>query len=391
MTDRTELIRQLIGAFNSRRFDEYAAAFHEDAVIEYPQSGERIHGRATALAMFGAFATAPTFDVWRIDASGDIAVVHAMGNYPDSEPWHVLLEYQFEGDAIVRETAYFGAAFPPAAWRSQFVRVEPFSVKQAETDAAMAYETLMVPALFGEWAPRVANAARIRSGDRVLDVACGTGILAREIHSRLGGSGSVSGVDRMAGMVEVAAGLAPDIEWRTGSAESLPYQDGAFDAVVSQFGLMFFDDRIAAIREMLRVLVPGGRLAVAVWDALEQMPAYAAELELLDRLAGRPAADALRAPFVLGDPGALESMFRQAGAESIRVETQRGTGRFPSARVMVEADLRGWLPVMGVVLPEELIQQVLEEAEVVLRPWINADGSIAFETSAHVVTAVKGS
>jgi hypothetical protein len=79
MPGRTERLRQLIRGFNSRRFDEYAAAFHEDVVIEYPQSGERIHGRANALAMFGAFATAPTFDVWRIDASGDIAVVHATG------------------------------------------------------------------------------------------------------------------------------------------------------------------------------------------------------------------------------------------------------------------------------------------------------------------------
>jgi hypothetical protein len=105
MPGRTERLRQLIGAFNSRRFDEYAAAFDEDVVIEYPQPGERIHGRANALAMFGAFATAPTFDVWRIDASGDIAVVHATGHYPDSDPWYVMLEYQFAGDMIVRETA----------------------------------------------------------------------------------------------------------------------------------------------------------------------------------------------------------------------------------------------------------------------------------------------
>jgi hypothetical protein len=128
-----------------------------------------------------------------------------------------------------------------------------------------------------------------------------------------------------------------------------------------------------------------------VWDDIEEMPAYAAELELLDRLAGPAAADALRAPFVLGDAGALASIFERAGAESVRVETQRGTGRFPSARVKVEADLRGWLPVMGVVLPEELIQEVLEEAAVALRPWIRDDETIAFETSAHIVTAARPS
>ena len=127
MPGRTELIHELIGALNGRGFDEYAAAFHEDAVIEYPQSGERILGRANALAMFRVFATPPTFDAWRIDASGDIAVVHATGHYPDSEPWHVLLEYQFAGDVIARETACFGVSFPPAAWRSSHVRVERFT------------------------------------------------------------------------------------------------------------------------------------------------------------------------------------------------------------------------------------------------------------------------
>jgi SAM-dependent methyltransferase/ketosteroid isomerase-like protein len=390
MPDRTELIHHLIAASNGRRFDEYAAAFHEDAVIEYPQSGERILGRANALAMFRAYATPPTFDAWRIDASGDIAVVHATGHYPDSEPWHVLLEYQFAGHDRTRD-GVLRRVVPASRLAKRECPPGEVHVTQEQGDAAMAYETLMVPALFGEWAPRVADAAGIQTSDRVLDVACGTGILAREIKSRLAGSGFVSGVDRMAGMVDVAGRLAPDVDWRTGSAESLPYRDGAFDAVVSQFGLMFFGDRVRALREMQRVLVPDGRLAVAVWDDIEEMPAYAAELELLDRLAGPAAADALRAPFVLGDAGALASIFERAGAESVRVETQRGTGRFPSARVKVEADLRGWLPVMGVVLPEELIQEVLEEAAVVLRPWIRDDETIAFETSAHIVTAARPS
>jgi SnoaL-like domain len=127
MSNRVEHLQALIGAFNTRRFDEYTAAFHEDAVIEYPQSGERVIGRANALAMFRAFATPPTFDVWRIDDSGDIGIVHATGHYPGAAPLHVLLEYQFAGSVVVRETAYFGAAFPPATWRSPFVNVERFT------------------------------------------------------------------------------------------------------------------------------------------------------------------------------------------------------------------------------------------------------------------------
>lgn len=70
------------------------------------------------------------------------------------------------------------------------------------------------------------------------------------------------------GMLSVAARTAPDIEWRQGAAESLPYPDETFDSVVNQFGLMFFTHRRAALQEMVRVLVPGGRLAVAVFDSL---------------------------------------------------------------------------------------------------------------------------
>ena len=95
-------------------------------------------------------------------------------------------------------------------------------------------------------------------------------------------------------MVEVARELAPDLEWHVGVAESLPFEDRSFDAVVSQFALMFLDDRSRALREMLRVLVPGGRLSVLVWNAIETMPAYASEAALFERMAGQAAADAVR-------------------------------------------------------------------------------------------------
>jgi SAM-dependent methyltransferase len=259
----------------------------------------------------------------------------------------------------------------------------------AEIAAATAYEELFVPALFAEWAPRVLDAARVRLGQRVLDVACGTGILAREAASRVGAGGSVTGLDPGAGLLAVAGRLAPAVEWRQGTAESLPFPDRSFDAVVSQFGLMFFRDRPAALREMLRVLAPGGRLAVAVWDSLDHTPAYASEVALLERIAGRPAADALRAPFVLGDRGELRALFESAGVASVAIATHHGTGRFPSVRTMVEADLRGWLPVMGVVLTEEQIGEMLKEAEHALNPFVTAQGAVEFDSPAHIVTATK--
>lgn len=258
-----------------------------------------------------------------------------------------------------------------------------------QIEAAQAYEGLMVSALFSEWAPRVAAAADIGRGDRVLDVACGTGVLAREAARRVGGGGSVTGLDRNAGMLEVARRSAPDLEWHEGVAESLPFETASFDAVVSQFGLMFFEDRSAAVAEAVRVLVPGGNVAFAVWDRIENAPAFAAEVAVLERIAGVRAANAVRAPFNLGDSGALRELFDRADLADLRIETHRGTARFPGARVMVEADLRGWLPVMGVVLSEEEIQQILDEAERELSAWVTRDGRIEFAVSAHIVTGRK--
>jgi len=258
-----------------------------------------------------------------------------------------------------------------------------------EIAAATAYENLHVPALFQQWAPRVVEAAKIRSGDRVLDVACGTGVLAREAASYLGEDPSVAGLDPGAGMLAVAQRLSPSIDWRQGVAESLPYDDGSFDAVVSQFGLMFFNDRAGAIREKLRVLAPGGRMAVAVWDSLENSEAYPIEVELLERLAGREAADALRAPFVLGDRSELAALFEDAGVTSVEVTTHRGTARFPNVRTMVEADLRGWLPVMGVNLGEETIAEILEQAERALAHYVTPSGTVEFDSPAHIVTGSR--
>jgi SAM-dependent methyltransferase len=262
-------------------------------------------------------------------------------------------------------------------------------VPQALLEAGTAYEALFVPALFGQWAPTVADAAQVKSGDRVLDVACGTGVLAREVAARVGKAGHVAGLDRHAGMLAVARDLSSGIDWHEGAAEALPFPDGSFDAVVCQFGLMFFADRDKAVREMQRVMVPGGRCVVAVWDAIDHAPAFAVLVALLDRIAGKAAGNALRAPFALGEKSVLANLFGGAGATSVNIATREGTARFPSAREFVEAEVKGWLPVMGVALPQPTIDRIEGEAKSMLAEYATPDGGLSFKISSHIVSLRK--
>jgi SAM-dependent methyltransferase len=260
---------------------------------------------------------------------------------------------------------------------------------QAQVDAATAYEEFFVPALFSEWPARVVQALGLQKEHRVLDVACGTGVLTRELAGRIGPGGRVAGLDINEGMLTLARRSLPEVEFRQGTAEALPYPDATFDAVTCQFGLMFFADRAQALREMLRVLVPGGRVVATVWDSLDNIPAYAAEVELLQRLAGERAAEALRAPFVLGNRRALARLFENAGVISVTIATHTGTARFPSIRAVVEADLRGWLPIWGVTLGEEKILEILTEADRAMRSCVTRNGGITFESPAHLVSGTK--
>jgi len=257
----------------------------------------------------------------------------------------------------------------------------------AAVEAAWAYEGLHVEALFRQWAEPMLDAAGVTSGHRVLDVACGTGVLARAALARVGPTGSVTGLDIGPGMLAVAEAIEPAATWVAGDASELPFDDHEFDAVVSQFGLMFFPDRVRAISEMLRCAKPGTPVAVAVWDTLERSEAYPISVDLLHRRAGPAAADALRAPFVLGHTDQLRRLFEAAGATKVSIDTRHGTARFPSIRTMVEADLRGWLPVMGVVLDDDLIEPILTEAEAALNEYVAADGQMVFDATAHIVTA----
>ena len=262
------------------------------------------------------------------------------------------------------------------------------SIQELE-NVAQAYENLLAPALFAEWPHRLADAADIREGQNVLDVACGTGMLARVLAELVRQEGSVSGVDLNPGMLAIARRIAPGIDWREAEAEALPYDDESFDAVLCQFGLMLFLAPEVALQEMKRVLRSGGCLAVAVFGSLEDLPAYAALAEAYGRLVGKSVGDALRMPFSTGNPDRLKSLFDNAGICSAKITTHMGQARFSNVEHMVLADVKGWFPFAGIELDQDSIKAVSKEAEIALKPFKSSSCSIEFPVPAHIVTCTK--
>jgi SAM-dependent methyltransferase len=256
---------------------------------------------------------------------------------------------------------------------------------QVTASAAEVYEAFYVPSLFGPWAAPTLDAAGVAAGHRVLDVACGTGVVARAARPRVGAGGTVVGLDVNEGMLAVARRVAPDIEWRAGPAEALPFPDASFDAVVCQFGLQFFSDRTAAIGEMMRVLRPGGRVAATVWNSLPTAPGYAGLVVLLERLFGAEIASELRVPFSLGDPALVRSIFASAGVAEIELATRAGEARFPSLRLWLTTAVKGW--ALADKIGEDMLERLLTEGEQELRAFATADGTAVLPMSAHIATA----
>jgi ubiquinone/menaquinone biosynthesis C-methylase UbiE len=188
------------------------------------------------------------------------------------------------------------------------------------SNPAESYERDMVPALFGPLAGRLFEIARPARGERVLDVACGTGIVARRIALLVGERGKVVGLDPSSAMLDVARDAAAHedvtIDWRQGNAEALPFDDARFDLALCQQGLMFFQDRAAGLAEMRRVLVPGGRVAVTVTQGLEAHPWEQRLDAAFTRYSGR---SVMHTVFSMGDRDALAGLLAGAGFTEIEI------------------------------------------------------------------------
>ena len=222
---------------------------------------------------------------------------------------------------------------------------EPRSGKEAERltqfqlqgKAAERYEQWVVPFITGPWVPPLLDLVELRAGERVLDVACGTGVVARLAARRVVPGGTVRGLDLNDGMLSVAGRLplppGLTIDWRQGSALALPFADQAFDVVVCLHGVMFFPDRLKALGEMRRVLAPGGRVAVGVWTG--PSPYFTAQREGLARYVSADAASTSAVAFSLGDASELGRLLTDAGFRDVVVHLVRLTLRLPAPEEFV--------------------------------------------------------
>ena len=242
-----------------------------------------------------------------------------------------------------------------------------------------SYERYQVASLFGPLAHLFLKTMALQVGERVLDVACGTGIVARLAAPQVGATGHVTGMDLNPGMLAVAAAHAPasgaPIDWRVGDAGALPCADASYDVVLCQQGLQFFADPAHALREMHRVVRPGGRLGLCVWTRIEQTPFNYAVYTAIVRVLGRETAARLLAPFALGDLAALETLITAAGFRDVAIQVARITRHLAAPDVAIPGYLASTPLAQTVAALDEAVRTALvREISDALQAYRDHDG-----------------
>ena len=217
------------------------------------------------------------------------------------------------------ENAYFQVSTEEAIGIPQpILGSRPISFETSRRNAAQNYERYFVPAIAAPLAADLVDLAALQPGERVVDIACGTGVVTRLAADRIGGGGTVAGVDINLEMLSVARAAAPAdaaIDWYEARAEMVPLPDSAFDVALCQLGLQFFEDRSAALRQICRVLVPGGRLLISVPGPTP--PIFAVLEQALARRLGTEVAAFVQTVFSLHDPAELSGLLADAGFTAI--------------------------------------------------------------------------
>lgn len=247
-------------------------------------------------------------------------------------------------------------------------------------EAAETYERVLVPALFERWAGPMLRAGHVKVGNHVLDVACGTGVVAREALNLVGDSGRVVGLDVDQSMLEVARRSERRVEWKIADAAALPFDDESFDVVVCQAGLMFFADQVKAMTEVRRVLRSDGRAVVHVWAQCDAQDDFA---DVLEKHAGQKAADNYRTPWNLKNPTHLMNLIKEADFPRPQLSTEQGTADYPSLDLFLEG-------ASGILVSDTVnTARLRHDSGVALEKYIRPDGTMTFPEPAHIVIAAK--
>jgi ubiquinone/menaquinone biosynthesis C-methylase UbiE len=248
---------------------------------------------------------------------------------------------------------------------------------QISGNAAELYEQYATRYFMGPWAPELVELAALRRGERVLDLACGTGLLARLAAPEVGPTGQVTGLDFNSGMLTVARTLpspsGASITWVEGSAADMDLPDASFDVILCQQGLQFFPDKPKALREMHRVLAPGGRILLSVWKSAG--PYNIAVGEALEKHVGTETATKYRASRVVPGAEELRRLFLEAGFRAVEVRPSSMVIRLPSIEKFVLGHLSS-SPVAGAVaaLSEERRAALARLVKSALQPYAEGEG-----------------
>ena len=255
------------------------------------------------------------------------------------------------------------------------------------------YEQYQVPSTFEPLAHMLLERVGLSAGQRVLDVACGTGIVARLAAQQLGADGQVVGVDFNQAMLDVAqkipASGGPPMDWRQGDAGALPCAAGAFEVVLCQQGLQFFPDKLGALREARRVLAANGRAWFVVWRSAEHSPLNRAISESVHRHLGVEAEKISLAPFSLGDGEALRRLFADAGFRDAEIEAARIIRKLLPPEVSIPALLTS-LPIGTQIaaLVEAVRLAMVAEVSEALAGYRTEEG-LSLPQGTHFVTGKK--
>jgi ubiquinone/menaquinone biosynthesis C-methylase UbiE len=267
---------------------------------------------------------------------------------------------------------------------------------QVEGNAAELYQRYLVPAITTKWAMDLVHRAQPKPGETVLDVACGTGVVARTAASMMA-QGRVIGLDLNSGMLDVARTVPSEgapITWVEASAVSLPFPADSFDLVLCQLGLQFFPDKERALAEMRRVLLHSGRIALSVYSGVERTPGAYAFVQALDRVFGPHSSKIKRGEHSFYDPEQLRNLLEEAGFAAVEVQTVTQQIAFPSLLDYVRFQLTatpmaGLLEDYGEIDREAAIAKVAAETAHFSTAAMLQDGMFSFPQEAYVATARK--